>query len=139
MGEAFPNLVDRREHLLDTTQTEEERFLSTIEGGMARFEELVTDGGGRITGDQAFRLYDTFGFPIDLTEIMAEERGYEVDKVGFEKELSKQRARSRADRAEAKEMLSAGEITNGWTSLSSKEQTFVGCLLYTSPSPRDRG
>jgi len=126
MGDAFPDLVDRREHLINTTQAEEERFLSTIEGGMSRFEELVTDGGGKITGDHAFRLYDTFGFPIDLTEIMAEERGCQVDKVGFEKELSKQRARSRADRSEAKEVLTSGDITSDWILLSSKEQTFVG-------------
>ncbi|GIS79541.1 MAG: hypothetical protein CM1200mP14_11070 [Gammaproteobacteria bacterium] len=126
MGDTFPDLIHRRDHLLKTTQAEEERFLLTIEGGMTRFNELISEGGGTIAGDDAFKLYDTFGFPIDLTEIMAKEREYGVDKVGFEEELAKQRARSRADREEAKEVFRAGDITDGWIQIVDQEQTFVG-------------
>jgi alanyl-tRNA synthetase len=68
----FPELEQRRQHILDTTKAEEERFLATIEGGLTRFEELTPAGKhGTITGEDAFKLYDTFGFPIDLTELMA--------------------------------------------------------------------
>jgi alanyl-tRNA synthetase len=68
----FPELEQRRQHILDTTKAEEERFLATIEGGLTRFEELTPAGKhGTIVGEDAFKLYDTFGFPIDLTELMA--------------------------------------------------------------------
>jgi len=138
MGEAFPELITRREHLLKTTRAEEERFLSTIEGGMTRFEELAPtlpaearagESGAKpatIPGDEAFRLYDTFGFPLDLTELMAEERGYQVDVDGFEQALSEQRERSRADRAEAGHGVSRDETFEGWTVLEEGPQEFVG-------------
>ncbi|MDX1568713.1 MAG: alanine--tRNA ligase, partial [Longimicrobiales bacterium] len=117
MSDAYPELEARREHLLTTTRAEEERFLATIEGGMTRFEELAPapkdDGEIRnervIPGDEAFKLYDTFGFPLDLTELMAEERGYDVDRAGFEEALEAQRARSRADRAAQQERVEGDE------------------------------
>src|SRR5262249_55884848 len=89
-GDVFPEARTRREHLLKTTRVEEESFLATIEGGLARFEQLAPTSGitvkgdKRISGEDAFRLYDTFGFPIDLTELMAKERGYTVDIADFE-------------------------------------------------------
>ena len=106
MGEAYPELTQRAQHILDTTRVEEQGFLGTIEGGLSRFEQLAplhsTDGGtdirGTISGEDAFRLYDTFGFPIDLTELMAHERGYVVDIAGFEASLDAQRRRSQEDR-----------------------------------------
>ena len=66
---------------------------------MSRFDELAPGGGkgGEVPGIEAFRLYDTFGFPLDLTQLMAEERGYRVDVAGFGEALEAQRARSRAD------------------------------------------
>jgi alanyl-tRNA synthetase len=105
MGDAFPELRTREQHLLQTTRAEEERFLATIAGGMKRFDEIApvasTQGStairGTISGDEAFRLYDTFGFPLDLTELMARERGYTVDVAGFEQALGRQRAQSRED------------------------------------------
>ncbi len=132
MGEPFPELRMRREHILKTTRAEEERFLSTIEGGLARFDELAparsADLVGRrvIAGDEAFRLYDTFGFPLDLTELMARERGYEVDEEGFEEALEAQRARSRADREEAGYSVTEEETLEGWTVLGGGDQEFVG-------------
>jgi alanyl-tRNA synthetase len=102
MGGAYPELLARREHVVSNTRAEEERFLATIGAGMKRFDELAPAGGsGVVPGSEVFKLYDTFGFPVDLTELMAAERGYGVDTAGFETELEAQRARSRADRAAA--------------------------------------
>jgi alanyl-tRNA synthetase len=126
MGDVYPDLERRREHLLQTTRAEEERFLSTIEGGMSRFEDFASAGGGTISGEDAFKLYDTFGFPLDLTQLMAEERGCDVDTAGFEKALEEQRARSRADRAAAGVGLDEGGDGEGWTRLSEEPQSFVG-------------
>jgi alanyl-tRNA synthetase len=107
MSDVYPELAQRRQHLSETTKAEEERFLATIDGGMARFDQLApavgsTQGSthlrGTISGEDAFRLYDTYGFPIDLTELMARERGYAVDIAGFEAALAQQRSQSQAER-----------------------------------------
>ena len=106
MGSAFSDLIARRKHIVDTTRAEEERFLDTIDAGMSRFDELAPIGStqgstalrGTISGADAFKLYDTFGFPIDLTELMAIERGYRVDIAGFERALSAQRKQSQDER-----------------------------------------
>jgi alanyl-tRNA synthetase len=129
MSAAYPDLAARRDHLLTTTRAEEERFLATIEGGMARFEELASGRGGTIPGDEAFKLYDTFGFPLDLTQLMAEERGYTVDVAAFDRALEEQRARSRADRAASQPGLGSLGGEEGWTVLSSAAQQFVGYEL----------
>jgi alanyl-tRNA synthetase len=140
MGEAYPDLGTRREHLLKTTRAEEERFLATIEGGMSRFEELATEAaagadveasasdesGLIIPGEEVFRLYDTFGFPLDLTQLMARERGFRVDVEGFERALEAQRQRSRADRAGSDQGLGEDDTLEGWTSLGDGRQEFVG-------------
>ena len=129
MGDVYPELVHRREHLARTTRAEEERFLATIEGGMKRFDELAAEAsaaGRAIPGDEAFRLYDTFGFPLDLTQLMADERGFGVDVAGFEAALEEQRARSRADRAASGVALGDAADAGGWTEISDAEQEFVG-------------
>ena len=111
MSGVYPELRQRRKHIVETTKAEEERFLATIDGGMARFDQLApavgsTQGSthlrGTISGDDAFRLYDTYGFPIDLTELMARERGYAVDIAGFESALAQQRSQSQAERKSRK-------------------------------------
>jgi alanyl-tRNA synthetase len=139
MDDAFPELETRREHLLKTTRAEEERFLSTIEGGMARFEELtrshdgsIPDGMGAegtdpvIPGKEVFRLYDTYGFPADLTRLMAEEKGFGVDVDGFHLALEAQRERSRADRAQSGLSAADEETLDGWIVLSGEPQAFRG-------------
>ncbi len=96
MGDVYPELAARRTHIERTTRAEEERFLATIEAGMNRFEEVAPIGStGSIPGKEAFKLYDTFGFPLDLTELMAAERGWTVDQAGFDAALEEQRQRSR--------------------------------------------
>jgi len=124
MGDVYPELRARAQHILNTTRVEEEGFLTTIEGGLARFEQLApaltADGGtaikGTISGEDAFRLYDTFGFPIDLTELMARERGYVVDIAGFESSLDAQRKRSQDERKSKRLSVSADGIDDvaGW-------------------------
>jgi alanyl-tRNA synthetase len=121
MGDVYPELKQRSRHIIDTTRAEEERFLSTIEGGMKRFDELApiktTQGStaihGTISGEDAFKLYDTFGFPIDLTELMARERGYGVDIAGFEQALQAQREMSQEDRRSKKVGIAADVLGEG--------------------------
>jgi alanyl-tRNA synthetase len=127
MADVFPELGARREHILRTTRGEEERFLATIEGGMARFDAVApAGGGGTIPGEEAFRLYDTFGFPLDLTQLMARERGYEVDEPGFRASLEAQRERSRADRAAAGTPVEGEESLADWSRVGDDPQEFVG-------------
>ncbi|MDQ3309058.1 MAG: alanine--tRNA ligase, partial [Gemmatimonadota bacterium] len=127
MRESYPDLLARRDYLLRTTRAEEERFLATIDAGMRRFEEIAPSGGtGQISGEDAFRLYDTFGFPLDLTELMAAERGYEVDTESFDRELDAQRQRSRQDRAASGLSVEADALAAGWEEVDSAEQDFAG-------------
>ena len=120
MGEFFPELRARAKHILDTTRAEEVRFLATIDAGMSRFEELApvhssqgsTAIRGTVSGQDVFTLYDTFGFPIDLTELMARERGYLVDLAGFEAALQVQRSQSQEDRKSRKIGVSADVLAD---------------------------
>ena len=129
MSDTYPELAHRRDHLVRTTRSEEERFLSTIDAGMGRFDQLAPAGGnGTIAGEEVFRLYDTYGFPLDLTELMAAERGYSVDVPGFEGALEEQRRRSREDRlaGAVSEELSEEVVAAAMGVLANDEQTFVG-------------
>jgi alanyl-tRNA synthetase len=118
MGNVYPELKARAQHIVNTTRVEEQGFLDTIEGGLARFEQLApavtatggSDIRGTISGEDAFRLYDTFGFPIDLTELMARERGYVVDISGFEAALDAQRKRSQEERRSKRLSVVADQI-----------------------------
>ncbi len=120
MKDIYPDLMSRRSHLLATTRAEEERFLATIDGGMERFEQLAPTGStqgssavrGTIAGEDVFRLYDTYGFPVDLTELMARERGYLVDFAGFEAALGAQRKQSQDDRKSRGLSVSADDFAD---------------------------
>ncbi|HZA98481.1 MAG TPA: alanine--tRNA ligase [Gemmatimonadales bacterium] len=98
MGDTYPELKAKSRDIRQITEAEERRFLETIEGGLRRLDEIFASGARSIQGEEAFRLYDTFGFPIDLTGIIAEERGVMVDLEGFERALEQQRTRSRTAR-----------------------------------------
>ncbi|HUQ17968.1 MAG TPA: alanine--tRNA ligase [Gemmatimonadaceae bacterium] len=135
LGDVYPELEQRRRHIVDTTLAEESRFLATIDGGMKRFDEIApaetTQGSddirGTISGEDAFRLYDTFGFPIDLTELMARERGYTVDIAGFEQALKTQRTQSQEERKSKKIGASADQLAQAtWKSETSEDVSFVG-------------
>jgi len=110
MGEAFPELRAKAQYIADVTRQEEERFLVTIDGGFKRLEEIFAAGAKTIPGEEAFKLYDTFGFPIDLTQIIAAERGKGVDIAGFERALTEQRERSREVRRVQRAGVDAGAL-----------------------------
>jgi alanyl-tRNA synthetase len=131
MSDVYPELTQRKHHIIETTKAEEERFLATIDGGMARFDQLAPLGStqgsthlrGTISGEDAFRLYDTYGFPIDLTELMARERGYTVDITGFEAALAHQRSQSQAERKSRKLGVGADDFADltAWRSSAPNE------------------
>jgi alanyl-tRNA synthetase len=97
MGGAYPALADQRERTLDEVEAEEAKFARTLEAGTEKLLALVEAAGanGSIPGDEAFRLHDTFGFPIDLTVEIAAESGVAVDRAGFDAAMAEQRERSR--------------------------------------------
>lgn len=97
MGGVYPEIKAHRGKIELVIKSEEEQFDRTLENGLARFAEIVDKLGGNktIPGAEVFKLYDTYGFPADLTEIMAREKGLAIDWAGFEKELENQRDRSR--------------------------------------------
>jgi alanyl-tRNA synthetase len=97
MADAYPYVSDSRNEILSAVRGEEEKFARTLEAGSARLDELVR-AGGMIGGADAFRLHDTFGFPIDLTIEMAAERGVTVDRAGFDGAMAEQRERSRGEK-----------------------------------------
>ncbi len=128
MGDIYPELRAKAGFIADVTRTEEERFLDTIEGGLKRLDEIVASGADRISGEDAFRLYDTFGFPVDLTEIIASERGLTVDLDGFAEALDEQRQRSRDARNAAKgaPALHLGGAAGAWRDVAPGPQRFIG-------------
>ena len=97
MGDAYPELRNAREHVKRVLKVEEERFAETIEQGMRILEEAIEGLSGKvIPGEVVFKLYDTYGFPLDLTADIARERGLDVDSEGFERAMEGQRERARA-------------------------------------------
>ena len=97
MGDAYPELVKAQSHVEKVLEKEERRFAETLDQGMEILEEAIAQLDGKtIPGDVAFKLYDTYGFPLDLTADIARERGLTVDQQGFEKAMAGQRDRARA-------------------------------------------
>jgi alanyl-tRNA synthetase len=96
MGDAYPELVKSRERVTATLKQEEERFAETLETGMAILESALAKDARRLDGETAFKLYDTFGFPVDLTADIGRERGFEIDMPAFERAMAAQQERSRA-------------------------------------------
>ena len=96
MGDAYPNLVEKRDIILDVVSREEEKFRKTLDSGHQLLDTELSDATTQLSGPAAFKLHDTFGFPIDLTKEIAAERGVGVDLEGFEVEMSAQRERARA-------------------------------------------
>jgi alanyl-tRNA synthetase len=93
MGDVYPELEERQREIQELIRGEEERFVETVERGQKLFEEVVAKG--EITGEDAFRLYDTYGFPLELTKELAAERGLEVNEEEFTRLMGEQRERSR--------------------------------------------
>ncbi|MGI6703424.1 MAG: alanine--tRNA ligase [Clostridia bacterium] len=116
-GGAYPELIEKRDYIRKIIKLEEERFQETLDQGLSILQEYVLQakeaGTLVLTGDRAFKLYDTFGFPLDLTRDILEEEGMTVDEEGFEREMAAQRDRARAARAEAQ--------TVGWSDEDSSQ------------------
>ena len=107
MGDVFPEIRTRKRHVQETIRVEEEAFNRTLDRGIELFNEEAAPTK-QISGPFAFKLYDTYGFPLDLTELMARERSLAVDKEGFEKLMEEQKARGRA--AQKKEVITLSQI-----------------------------
>ena len=127
MGEAYPELKERQQHVMKVIQAEEEHFNRTLDRGLEIFERIKNDLQQKkqnvIPGAEVFKLYDTYGFPVDLTRILAEENGLTLDMKGFEKEMEAQRQRARA--ASRFEMQSADEAQ--WVVMNEgADSRFVG-------------
>ena len=121
MGEAYPELPAQQELISRVMKEEEDSFLRTLDKGIqllnGDMDELRAHGKTELDGESAFRLFDTYGFPLDLTELICRENGYTVDEKGFDAEMEKQKARAR----------NAAVVENGdWVELRQGEQEFVG-------------
>jgi alanyl-tRNA synthetase len=119
MGKAFPELPKHRQLIENVIKEEENSFLGTLEQGLVLLDSVIKSSKDKtVSGEKAFELYDTFGFPIDLTSLILEEKGYQLDVEGFEKALKAQKDRSRA----------ASEVSkDDWTVLmQDSEQEFIG-------------
>lgn len=132
MGSAFPELTQRQDYIAQVIEAEEQRFMRTLRDGLARFEKITADAKAKkqtiISGVDAFLLYDTYGFPMDLTGVLAEEAGLKLDHAGFSVAMEEQRERARGA-AKFDATLTSDE---GWTILStSKDTEFVGYNTLT--------
>ena len=121
MGEAYPEISQQRELIMRVTKEEEDSFLRTLDNGIRMLEAAIAaarkDGKTEISGEQAFVLYDTYGFPLDLTQLILKENGMTLDQAGFDKEMEAQKARARN--------AAAVEATD-WIQVSEGEPQFVG-------------
>ncbi len=119
MGTAFPELKSQKQLIENVIKEEEASFLRTLDQGLVLLDGIIsTSTSTKISGEKVFELYDTFGFPVDLTALILSEKGYTLDEKGFNEELQKQKNRSRA----ASEMS-----TDDWTIvLENAEEEFVG-------------
>ena len=121
MGDAFPELKAQQQLITKVIKEEEESFLRTLDKGIAlldkEMEEMRSKGEKELSGVQAFRLFDTYGFPLDLTELICRENGFTVDEEQFNVEMQKQKERAR----------NAAQVENSdWVELQAGEQQFVG-------------
>ena len=121
MGDAFPELPAQRELIARVMKEEEDSFLCTLEKGInmlqTAMDQLKAEGKNQLDGVQAFRLFDTYGFPLDLTQLICREHGFTVDEEQFDAEMQKQKERAR----------NAAAVENGdWVDVAEGNQQFVG-------------
>ena len=121
MGEAFPEIAAQKELIMKVMKEEEDSFLRTLANGIKLLNDVMDEvkaaGKTVIPGEEAFKLFDTFGFPLDLTELICRENGMTVDEAGFNVEMQKQKERA----------LNAAQVEMGdWTILNEAESQFVG-------------
>ncbi|MDR6370624.1 alanyl-tRNA synthetase [Chryseobacterium bernardetii] len=121
MGAFFPELEKQGKLVAEVIKSEEDSFLKTIENGLIRVEKLIqqtiANNQQVLPSEEVFELYDTYGFPDDLTRIIAEEKGLTIDETGFKAEMEKQKLRSKADSAQK---------VYDWVTLEERDENFVG-------------
>lgn len=121
MGEAYPELPAQRELIIRVIKEEEDSFLRTLENGIRMLDNAIAAaqaaGKKEISGKEAFILYDTYGFPLDLTELILKEKGMTLDQAGFDKEMQAQKERARN---------AAATETGDWTVVNEGDPEFVG-------------
>jgi alanyl-tRNA synthetase len=150
MGDAFPELMDNRKFMVRMVREEEERFAVTLDKGLALLEDSISDlkaeDRDTIPGDVAFKLYDTYGFPLDIVHDVAERAGMDVDETGFNEAMAEQRERAKKswkgsgekDVASAFQQLLAEGLATGFVGHDSlREQSPVARLLDASGGLRD--
>ena len=142
MAEAYPQLLERREAIIGELSREEERFLETLERGEKLMAEVLASEPSQITGEQAFELYDTYGFPLELTEEIAAEQGLKVDLAGFEQAMQAQRKRAKAAAVSidltlqgAIDQLAAAAVATTFTGYQSLERSSVVLALVVNGEP----
>jgi alanyl-tRNA synthetase len=132
MGDVFPEIVAQRDVIERVMRAEEESFLATLDRGLALFASSVERShGGVVSGDDAFELYDTFGFPLDLTLLLAKERGVEVDTDRFSTLLDEQRQRSRAARKVTQQLAEAPSLDMSSSFVGSDRLNVESDVLWT--------
>lgn len=133
MGNVYPELVNNRDFVKEAINVEEERFYATLESGLGLLEKLAGEvvGSGRknVAGADVFRLYDTFGFPVELTQEVAREKGLAIDLDGFEKEMERQRQRARASRQVAS--VQCNTNSNEQVQFAVADEPFIGYDCWT--------
>ncbi len=131
MGQHYATLAEQRPFILQAATQEEERFLQTLDVGLNRLDtviaELKDEGQSVLPGEEAFRLYDTYGFPLDLTRDVAKEHGLTIDEAGFQAEMEAQRERGRAA-----QRFEVGEEEELYRGLNLPATTFLGYGALTS-------
>jgi len=133
MGDAFPEIAQHKARVKAVLKQEEERFGETLENGMTILDAALSTNAEHLDGETAFKLYDTFGFPVDLTADIGRERGFDVDMAGFDKAMSEQQERSRgAGKFAAKEKLSYEGAKTTFKGYDSLDATGTVLALYSN-------
>ena len=136
MGDAFPEIAQHKERVKAVLKQEEERFGETLENGMTILDAALSTNAKHLDGETAFKLYDTFGFPVDLTADIGRERGFDVDMAGFDQAMSEQQERSRgAGKFAAKEKLSYEGAKTEFKGYESLDATGTVLALYSNGAP----
>jgi len=129
MGGAYPEIAKQRDLIIKVTKEEEDSFLRTLDNGIAMLERAIsaarTEGKTEISGKEAFVLYDTYGFPLDLTQLILKENGMTLDQAGFDAEMEQQKQRARN---------AAAVETSDWVIIRDGEQVFVGYDETSAPA-----
>ena len=126
MHSYYPEVLDQKDYIMNIIKVEEERFIETLNDGLERLHEVIefekAKNSSVIPGEEVFKLYDTYGFPKELTEEYVEDYGFTIDEAGFEAEMEKQRQRAR----EAREETDSMQVQNDLLTNIKEESTFVG-------------